>query len=71
MLKKILLVLLEAISFMCMAVVFNIYVFKKEATTSLLMQNFITGIIFTLLFESGKYYSKNKSGSKKEHRETI
>jgi hypothetical protein len=71
MLKKILLRLIEAISFMSMAVVFNIYVFKSEASISLLIQYFATGIIFTLLFKTGKYFAKNKSGNNKKPQESI
>jgi hypothetical protein len=54
-----------------MAVVFSIYVFKSEASISLLIQYFVTGLIFTLLFKPGKYYAKSKSGNNKEPQESI
>ena len=54
--KEIALVLIAAIRFGAMGVVFMIYVFKSQATIDLLITWLIAGILFALLVERRVIY---------------
>lgn len=58
--KEIALVLIAAIRFGAMGVVFMIYVFKSPADIDLLIKWLIAGILFALLFERRVVY-RNKT----------